>query len=183
MVNCPKGWQGWVEACLQQTERWCCLPNWLPKDWGEELWAVACAAVWEALDFYDSSRNAPLEVFVKGRVQAAILQRYREEWRYATRCCPFPYPSSESDEPSETWEIYDLADFTDAERFWQKLEARDLLRRLPPAERYIIERCIMDRMSETEVATELGISQQTVSRWKQQALEKLRRLIRGEKVE
>lgn len=87
---------------------------------------------------------------------------------------PFPIPLSESDELSENWEIYDLADFTDAERFWQKLEARDLLRRLLSTERYIIERCIMDRTSETEVATELGISQQTVSRWKRQALEKLR---------
>lgn len=183
MVNCPKGCQGWVEACLQQTKRWRCPPNWSQKDWEEELWAVAYAAAWEASDSYDPSQNASLEAFVKGRVQTAILQRYREEWRYTTRCCSFPYPSSEDDEPSEIREIYDIPDFTDTERFWQKLEARDLLRRLSPTERHIIERCIMDGMSETEVATELGISQQTVSRWKQKALEKLQRLIRGEKVE
>jgi len=57
------------------------------------------------------------------------------------------------------------------------LEVRDLLSRLSPKEHYLAERFFIDGATEKEVADELRVSQPTVSRWKQEVLQKLRQML------
>ena len=47
----------------------------------------------------------------------------------------------------------------------------------------LLERLFIDGLTEQEVANELGISQPTVSRWKQEAIEKLKSMVVGECLE
>ncbi len=124
----------------------------------------ALLAGWIALCSYDQHRGVPIEKFVKAKVKASLLQRHRDEWRFARRCFHFPH-DGESDEAEVAWDGQ-FADLSD-DVFWWRVEVRDILTRLPPREHYLIERLFID-----------GATEREVSRWKQQVLEKLRRMIR-----
>jgi RNA polymerase sigma factor (sigma-70 family) len=114
---------------------------------------------------------------VKGRIKAALLQRYREEWRFASRCCPCNQPSGEDVIEADEITVEEMADVSTEAMFWWRVEVRDLISRLEPKEHYLLERLFIDGLTEQEVANELGISQATVNRWKREAVEKLKRLV------
>lgn len=180
-MNCPVGWEEWIEECLREVRRWRTPPNWTDADWWEEMKGTALLAGWAALCSYNPHCGIPIKQFIKTRVRAALLQRYREEWRFAGRCCC--YPSSQQDEESgevEAMPLEELAAISAEQAFWWKVEVRDLLARLPPKEHYLAERFFIDGATEREVADELRISQPTVSRWKQKVLQKLRQMLESE---
>ncbi len=55
----------------------------------------------------------------------------------------------------------------------------DLLKRIPSEKcRYIVQRTVIEEMTEKEVAYELNITQQAVSKWKKKGLEMLRQNIK-----
>ncbi len=177
-MNCPVDWEVWLDECLRESNRWNKPPNWSEADWREEMKAVALFALWSAICSYDHNSQIAIDQFVKLRVKAALLQRYREEWRFALRFrC---YPSSQQDEESgeaEMMPLDELPEISAEQVFWWKLEVRDLLSRLSPKEHYLAERFFIDGATEKEVADELQVSQPTVSRWKQEVLQKLRQML------
>ena len=167
----------WVEECLCEVSRWKMPPNWSEKEWRDEMRAVALLAGWAAICSHDPHRKIPVSQFVKGRIKAALLQRYREEWRFASRCCPCNQPSGEDVSEADEIAVEEMADVSTEAMFWWRVEVRDLISRLEPKERYLLERLFINGLTEQEVANELGISQATVNRWKREAVEKLKRLV------
>ena len=170
---------GWIEECLREVSRWKTPPNWSEKEWQEEMKGVAFLAGWVAFYSYKSHQKIPTSQFVKGRIKAALLQRYREEWRFASLCQPFVQSSDDDVGEANEMPIEEIADVPAEMVFWWRVEVRDLLARLGPKEHYLLERLFIDGLSEQEVARELGISQATVSRWKQEAIEKLKSMLFG----
>lgn len=176
-TNCPVGWERWVEECLREVSCWDVPPNWAKSDWLEEMKSVALFALWVAICSYDSNRQVPMDKFVKVKVKAALLQRYREEWRFAKRCCNIQLPSDTENSEEGSSSVEKIPDEIDETIFWWHIEVRDILSRLPPEEHYLLERLFIDGASEQQVAEELGISQPTVSRWKRKVLQKLRNML------
>lgn len=138
--------------------------------------AVAMFALWLAICSYDSRHQISLDCFVKSRVKAALLQRYREEWRFANRCCQLPADET-SDEESTLLAIEGIPESFDESVFWWRIEIRNILARLDPIDHYLLERLFIDGASESEIAKELGISQPTVNRWKKEVLKRLRHML------
>ncbi len=172
---------GWIEECLREVSRWKTPPNWSEKEWQEEMKGVALLAGWTAFCSHRlrQKQKIPARLFVKGRIKAALLQRYREEWRFAARCQPCVQSSdNDVDETGET-AVEEIADVSAEMVFWWRVEVRDFLSRLEPKEHYLLERLFIDGLTEQEVANELGISQATVSRWKQEVIEKLKSMLFG----
>lgn len=142
--------------------------------------AVAMLALWSAICSYDSQSKVDINRFVKLRVKAALLQRYREEWRFAKRCCQSQPSADESNgEEIASLPIEEIPEKIDEEVFWWRIEVRDILGRLPPKDHYLLERLFIDCATEREIAEELGISQPTVSRWKREVLQKLQQMLEG----
>lgn len=150
-------WRGWRTP-----------PNWSPSDWRQEASAEAVAAACEALRDYDAARGIPLHPFVEGRAIAGVLTRYRREWRYALRTVPFliewedAMPLSAADEPPV-------------------LEAlRCAISELPLVDQRLLHALFWEGRHEAEVAADLGISQQAVSKRKHHAIEALRTWLKGD---
>lgn len=177
-MNCPVDWEVWLDECLKESNQWNKPPNWSEADWREEMKAVTLFALWSAICSYDHNSQIAIDQFVKLRVKAALLQRYREEWRFALRfrCYPYSQQDEESGE-AEMMPLDELPEISAEQVFWWKLEVRDLLSRLSPKEHYLAERFFIDGATEKEVADELRVSQPTVSRWKQEVLQKLRQML------
>ncbi len=171
---------GWIEECLREVSRWKTPPNWSEKEWQEEMKGVALLAGYLAFCSYKSHQKVPTNLFVKGRIKAALLQRYREEWRFASRCCSCNRASGDDVGEMDEIAIEELAGISAEAVFWWRVEVRDLLARLGPKEHYLLERLFIDGLSEQEVADELGVSQATVNRWKRKAIEKLKSMLVGE---
>ncbi len=177
MVSCPNGWQNWIEGCLQEVRQWGTPPNWSEADWQEELNSVAMLATWVAVCTYNPQHHVNTEQFVKGRIKAALLQRYREEWRFAIRCCYSTSILNSADEEDKSLLFEEIPDSIDKTAFWWHIEVRDVLSRLPPEEHYLLERLFIDGATEGEIAEELNIRQPTVNRWRKEVLQKLRKML------
>ncbi|MEZ8216596.1 RNA polymerase sigma factor, sigma-70 family [Candidatus Fervidibacteria bacterium JGI MDM2 SSWTFF-3-K9] len=176
----PVELMGWIEECLREVSRWKTPPNWSEKEWQEEMKGVALLAGWTAFCSHRLHQKFPRKSFVKGRIKAALLQRYREEWRFASRSHPCVQSSDDNVGEADEMPVEEIADVSAEMVFWWRVEVRDLLARLGPKEHYLLERLFIDGLTEQEVANELGISQPTVSRWKQEAIEKLKSMLVGE---
>ncbi|MCS7186884.1 MAG: sigma-70 family RNA polymerase sigma factor [Armatimonadota bacterium] len=179
-VNYPVGWEVWIDECLREASRWSKPPNWSEKDWREEMRAVAMLALWSAICSYDSRSQVDMNRFVKSRVKAALLQRYREEWRFAKRCClSQPSANELSDGETPSLPIEEIPEKIDEEVLWWRMEVRNILGSLPPKDHYLLERLFIDGTTESDIAEELGISQPTVSRWKREIIQKLQQMLKG----
>jgi len=141
---------------------------------------VGFLAGWVAMCTYDGQCKVPLEHFVKAKIKTALLQRYRSEWKFASRCCHCAQTESENDDEAIEMTVEEIADLSFEAKFWWRVEVRNLLARLEPKEHYLLERLFIDGVTEQEVAEELGISQPTVNRWKRKVLQKLRDMLSGQ---
>jgi DNA-directed RNA polymerase specialized sigma24 family protein len=121
------------------------------------------AAAWEALDEFNPGRETARDDFVRGRVLARVLARYRREWAYGRRC-----DSDTPDVGNESWAIGPMSSAPILE------EAPGILDRLAEADRNLIRRLFVDRWTEAQIARELGISQPAVSKRKRAILLDLR---------
>ncbi|MFN3421088.1 MAG: sigma-70 family RNA polymerase sigma factor, partial [Armatimonadota bacterium] len=155
-------------------------PNWSEADWQEELKSVAMFAAWVAVCTYNPRHHAGMEQFVKGRIKTALLQRYREEWRFAGRCRNSSNLSAARDEEDAQLLLEEISNEINNATFWWRIEVRDVLSRLPAEEHYLLERLFIDGATESEIAAELNISQPKVNRWKQKVLQKLRQMLERE---
>ena len=143
--------------------QWRVPPNWSAQDWREEMEAEVSAAAWEAECEFDPARGVPPEYFVRRRVLARALRRYRREWAYARRCGLHLDGDDRDDATSDG-----LA----------SVEASDLLRcylqRLPEIQRRLIEDLCWEEKTEVELARMFSLSQSAISKCKRRALKQLR---------
>jgi RNA polymerase sigma factor (sigma-70 family) len=148
---------------LRRLYSWREPPNWSRQDWREEIRAEAIAAECEAERDFDPSLGVPVGAFIRQRILARALTRYRREWAYGRRCGP----ASENHEldgisHSDEW----LGDVSES--------VRHFLHRMPDHHRRLIECLFWEDKTEVEVARALQCSQSAISVRKHRILEQLR---------
>jgi RNA polymerase sigma factor (sigma-70 family) len=141
--------------------------HWAIQDWLEEMEAEAAAAALQAARDFDPGRNVPWEAFLRRRIMAAALARYRREWVYARR----RVSDSDKDFPAGA---LPRAHSLREEDFAVLLRA---LQELPAADLVIIEGIYWDGNTENALAGDLGVSQQAVSKRKHAILRALRGIL------
>jgi len=154
-----------AHICSQPTPR-----NWSPADWAEEIRQVALAAAWQALCDYDPTSGIPFEAFVYHRVMSAAHTYRRREYKFSSRCCPFPEPNHSSDaEPFANGDPPEVADPASI-RPSDYADVRRRVAQLPPDRRFIIEQLFWHGRTEADLAATLHLSQPTLHRRKHSAL-------------
>jgi RNA polymerase sigma factor (sigma-70 family) len=149
-------------GCVRRIRAWRTPPHWCPRDWLEEALAQGAAAAWQALHDYDPERGVPLSAFVRQRVLSSVWTRYRQEWAYALHINPVADADGCADPSDDSAMVFE-----------EQNGLRDLLALLSESDRWLIEQLFRDGRTETELASELGISQQAVSKRKQKILFRL----------
>jgi len=159
-------WNEEVRPCLRRIRMWQIPPHYSYHDWMDEMEAHCSAAALAAERHYAPEFGVPLSAFLHQRVMAAALSRYRQEWSYALRCVADvdadALPASLRDEFSEVV----LREWLDSGL--KGLNARD---------RWMVKRLYDDLCTEAEVASELRVTQQAVSKQKGVILRHLRGLL------
>jgi hypothetical protein len=79
-------WAPVLESTFKPIRGWRVPPRWSVRDWSKEVKALSLAAAWHALGDFDPKYGVPLAVFLRGRILARALTRYRQEWAYSVRC-------------------------------------------------------------------------------------------------
>lgn len=139
--------------------RWRLPPHWSRRDWRAEAESLAATAALEAERAFDPAFGAPREAFVYRRTLSALVARFRSEWYHARGASRRDLWISPGRGPR---------DDEDGERL------RERLRALPEGESWLLRRLYWDRVTESALALEMGISQQAVSKRKRAAILRLR---------
>jgi RNA polymerase sigma factor (sigma-70 family) len=160
MKDWPRVWS----ACITRTHGWRVPPRWSLSDWWEEIDAESIAAACHAIRIFDPQRGPTLNAFVYHQILASALSRYRQEWTYALR---YGLPSHEEPGVAGAEERFSIEQ--------EEEELKRTLTSLPEADRDLLQDLFWDGLTETEVASGLGISQQAVSKRKRKILSELRR--------
>jgi DNA-directed RNA polymerase specialized sigma subunit len=153
-------------SCLRRIFRWRVPPNWSISDWRNEMRAEAACAACQAVCDYDPSLGVPFSAFAHQRVLTGTLTRCRQEWAYALRLAREHDPES-SDRK--------LLDSTAAEVFndWPA----SALARLSKSDRWLVGQLFLRDRTEADIATQIGITQQAISKRKRAIVMQLRRYI------
>jgi len=155
-------WSTLIESALKRVCSWRVPPNWSSSEWMKEMRAHGASAIWQAVCEYDPSRGIPFSAYARQRVWASALTRYRQEWVYALRT------EWEAEVFAEAVTLCDV----DPSRIHEWLP--HLVAELSAAERWLIEQLYWEGRTELEIANELGITQQAVSKRKSTILRGLR---------
>jgi hypothetical protein len=155
-------------SCLRRIFRWRVPPNWSVSDWHNEMRAEAACAAWQAVGDYDRSFGVPLSAFAHQRVLTRTLTRHRQEWAYALRLACEAGPE---DFDSRLLDSTTSVVFDD----WP----RNALERLSKSDLWLIEQLFLKDRTEEDIATQIGITQQAVSKRKWMILLRLRRYTAG----
>lgn len=122
---------------------------------------LADEAAWQAAQDFDVSRSPAVGAFVRGRVLAAALTRYRQEWVYAYHNC------------LRTADVSEPLRRPDPGAGPLEEILRCALALLPADDRWILDQLCVAGRTEAEVGRDLGITRQAVSRRKRRALGRL----------
>lgn len=148
-----------VRSCVKRAAHWRVPPNWTLNEWTRELSAHAAAAAHEARCEYDSARGLDSAAFVVSRVMAGLLTRYRQEWRFALRSVDLSLASST------------------ASANGNRLLAAGLkaaVARLPGWDRWLLGQVFWKDRRQSELASELGVSQPAISKKYRRIIDDLR---------
>jgi RNA polymerase sigma factor (sigma-70 family) len=128
--------------------------------------AHGASALWQAICDYDSSRGIPFSAYARQRVLSSALTRYRQEWAYAFRCGL--NPRADGDTTDARRQIKSSADSE---------SVHEALMRLSSSAVWLLEQVFWEERTEAEIAHQVGITQQAVSKRKTAILRDLRRRI------
>jgi len=153
-------------SCLRRIFRWRVPPNWSVSAWRNEMRAEAACAAWQAVCDYDPSLGVPFSAFAHQRVLTGTLTRCRQEWSYALRFAPEYDPES-----SDSRQLDSSASAA--------LDAcpKHALARLSKSDRWLVEQLFLKDRTEVDIATQIGITQQAISKRKRAMVMQLRRYI------
>ena len=182
MRELPQKVQKVAQVALHQARQWYRPPHWDGNEWHKELDAIAHAAAFEACCYFDEQQSITLETFVFWQVLTALRDFHRREWDYfAFHCGHLTKVSDEGEagEGDESAEVCEEVATEGLEQEWRRYLIFWALERLSERERQVMKRLYWDGRTEAEIAHELGISQQAVSKIKRKAIQKLRELLEG----
>jgi DNA-directed RNA polymerase specialized sigma subunit len=128
--------------------------------------AEAACATWEAVCDYDPSLNVPFSAFARQRVLTSTLRRYRQEWAYALHSAPEHDPEISDSRrlDSATSALFDACQ-------------GHALAPLSKTDRWLVGQLFLRDRTEADIATQIGITQQAISKRKRAIVMKLRRYI------
>jgi len=154
------------DSCLRRIFRWRVPPNWSVSDWRNEMRAEAACAAWQAVCNYDPSLGVPFGAFARQRVLTGTLTRCRQEWAYALRLTPEHDPER-----------------SDSRRLDSAASAAfdacpgHALARLSKSDFWLVEQLFLRDRTEADIAAQIGITQQAISKRKRAIVIELRRYI------
>ena len=155
-----------ANRCLRRIFRWRVPPNWSASDWHKEMRAEAACAAWQAVSDFDPALGVPFSAFAHQRVLTGTLTRYRREWAYALRLTP------ESDPETSVNSQLDCATSTVLDAC-----SKYALSCLSKSDHWLVEQLFLKDRTEADIATEIGITQQAISKRKRAIVIQLRRYI------
>jgi RNA polymerase sigma factor (sigma-70 family) len=153
-----------LDYCCKRACRWLVPPNWSHGDWFDEVRAQAAVAACQAIRDYEPLRGVAFESFLKGRLHASLLARYRKEWAFASRM----RASLDGDTPQVAAPV-ELAETSEIDSLLKALA------RLPRRDFRLLRKLFWDDCTEFEVGRSLGISHQAVSKRKHVILKQIRK--------
>jgi hypothetical protein len=153
-------------SCLRRIFRWRAPPNWSVPDWRNEMRAEAACAACQAMCDYDPLLGVPFAAFARQRILTDTLTRYRKEWAYALRLAPEHDPEGSDSRPldSAASAAFDAC-------------PGHALARLSKSDIWLVEQLFLGDRTETDIATQIGITQQAISKRKRAIVMQLRRYI------
>jgi DNA-directed RNA polymerase specialized sigma subunit len=154
-------------TCLRRIFRWRVPPNWSVSDWRNEMRAEAACAAWQAVCDYDPSLGVPFGAFAHQRVLTGTLTRCRKEWAYALRLTPEYDPASSSDSRRLDSAVSAMFDRC----------PEHALSRLSKSQFWLAEQLFLKDRTEADIAAQIGITQQAISKRKRAMVIELRRYI------
>jgi DNA-directed RNA polymerase specialized sigma subunit len=154
------------DTCLRRIFRWRVPPNWSVSDWRNELRADAACAAWQAVCDYDPSLGVPFSAYAHQRVLTSTLTRCRQEWAYALRLTP-EYDPESSDSRQLDSAVSAALDAC----------PKHALARLSKSNLWLVEQLFVKDRTEADIATQIGTSQQAISKRKRAIVMQLRRYI------
>jgi len=180
MRELPPKVQKVAQSALRRARQWHCPPHWDDYEWHKELDAIAQAFAFEACFCFDKQEGVTLEAFVFQKVLVALRDFHRHEWAYfAIHGGHLPRFADEVEEGDESEEVCEGVVTEGLEREWRRYLIFWALERLSERERQVLERLYWDGYTEEEIAHELGISQQAISKIKRKALQRLKEWLEG----
>ncbi len=157
-----------VSRCMARVQRWKVPPNWSRCQWLEEASAQAeLAAI--ACQTMDKSVPAPgiLNTY-DNRIHNSVLHRYRQEWSFARHCgLTVVREPVEKDDPED-------------ESAAMLPSIPNALGKLSEPDRRLIEMLYWKHCSESQVAADMGVSQQAISKRKRRILSTLSAVLKHE---
>jgi DNA-directed RNA polymerase specialized sigma24 family protein len=171
-----------LENCFGRIRSWRVPPNWLARDWFDEIKAHGVAASYQAIRDFDPKRGVPLGAFVYQRVIARVLTRHRQEWTYALHVVSgYPENVVGADSPSRGEWGHHVP--TAATAPWQAYEAlRDIIASLPEPHQWLIKQLFWHERTEEDIARALGIGRRAVNKRKHAILHSLREALKASAV-
>jgi RNA polymerase sigma factor (sigma-70 family) len=153
-----------ANSCLRRIFRWRVPPNWSISDWRYEMRAEAACAAWQAVRDYDPSCGVPFSAFAHQQILTSTLTRYRREWAYAFRVAQErnPEDSNSRQLDSAASAVFDA---------WPS----HALEQLSKSDLWLIEQLFLKDRTEADIAKQIGVTQQAVSKRKWMILLRLRR--------
>jgi RNA polymerase sigma factor (sigma-70 family) len=149
--------------CKRRIRTWRVPPHWSPGQWLEEMKAEGAIAALQATLDFDPSLNVPVEAYMYRRAMGRLITRYRKEWHYALHESP-------SDE---------IEAFREGGQFQAPVGLREDLRsaldQLAEIDRQLIHYLFWKKLTESEAAKILGVSQQAINKRKKSILLHLNR--------
>ena len=155
-----------LHSCLRRIFRWRTPPNWSVSDWRNEMRAEAACVAWQAAYDYDPSRGVPFSAFAHQRVLTGTLSRYRQEWAYAL------HSAHEYDPESSGSSLLDSV----ASSAFDACPGHALAC-LSKSDLWLVEELFLRDRTESDIATQIGITQQAISKRKRAIVMQLRRYI------
>ncbi|NNM89135.1 MAG: sigma-70 family RNA polymerase sigma factor [Phycisphaerae bacterium] len=160
-------YQAIIAQCLGRIRRWQVPPNWSKPQWLEESQAQAQAEVVVALATGSAAAVNAGTPQLASRILNSVLKRYRQEWSFARHC-----GHTMSFEPG-------TANREALEDSPALCPLEEALACLPESDRALMKALYWDRRSEAQAATDLGVSQQAVSKRKRRVLARLAVILRN----
>jgi DNA-directed RNA polymerase specialized sigma24 family protein len=149
---------------------WRIPPNWSTHDWFDEVKAITAAACYQAKLDYDLERGVPLTAFLYQRALTCAWTRYRQEWAYALRFMQKEDGTGCDEAAVPRTSLPEICPSDDSLRY--------ALLELPFADQWLLRQLFWNSVSQDNIARNLKITQQAVSKRKRKIIRKLRQLLR-----
>ncbi len=157
-----------VSRCMARVQRWKVPPNWSRCQWLEEASAQAELAAITSQTVCQSVTAPGIVNTFDSRIHNSVLHRYRQEWSFARHCgLPVAREPVEDDEPEDEVDAM-LPCIPDA------------LARLSEPDRRLLQMLYWEHRSEAQIAADMGVTQQAISKRKRRILSALSTVLKHE---